>query len=631
MDAGYILFISGVLSVCLFIGALYFVVHHQVVDFSALAHYDPGTPSLVLDEDGNEWTRFQLDKREPVDLERMPQHLIDAFIAAEDWGFFSHNGLSWKGIARSLLVNLYHGRKMQGASTITQQLVRLLFFNAKKTFRRKLKEQLFALLVERQFTKAQIMQTYLNHVCFGCGIYGVQAAAQRFWGKSVEEITVEQAATLAGIVRSPANYCPLVYPLSAQRRRNIVLGNMKKLGYITHEDYANIIDTNVQVTENIANQCAPHVKEMIRQFLEDLIGRDQLYAGGLTIQTTLNSTLQRQAEQVFVKRFAQLKEKIDPEVDGALISMHTKTGAIKVLIGGYDFAVSKFNRAVQARRQMGSIFKPVLYAAALNNGMQFFNTEVDEPLTLEINNQLWSPNNYNKKFNGEITLAYALSHSNNIVSVKTFLQTGSELVIELAKKCRLTGPFHPYPSLALGCLDQTLWQATGMFNVFANDGVYVEPYIISWVKDRWGNRLYRHEPIAERVLSSRVSSQVAKVLSIGIHRVKKYFGHLYEKWVDAEVISKTGTTNDSRTCWYIGATPELTTAIYFGCDDNREMGKNVYPTRTIFPIWLGINSEISCNHKQFTYDPSLTELVIHEKTGKVSLNEKAPGVISIFV
>src|SRR5579885_1277524 len=302
----YRFFIVCVLIASTILGGIWFITHNKCIDFSVLEYYQAGQPSIVLDDEGHEWTRFQLDRREPIPLEKMPKHLIQAFIAAEDWRFFEHAGISWKGIIRSALVNLYHGRKVQGASTITQQLVRLLYFDAKKTFSRKIKEQLVAIMVEAQFTKEQILETYLNHVCFGCGIYGVEAACQRFWGKKAADISLDEAAVLAAIMRSPSRYCPIINPLSAEKRRDVILHSMRKLNIITQEEYELAKSLPVKVKDQ-DEPFAPHMKEMIRIFLEEQVGKTALYNGGLIIQTTLNRALQEKAQRAFARQFKQLR------------------------------------------------------------------------------------------------------------------------------------------------------------------------------------------------------------------------------------------------------------------------------------------------------------------------------------
>lgn len=622
------LFIVCIILSAFLCGALFFVVHNHTIDFSILAQYDSARPSILYDDQGNEWGKFQLDRRDPVDGARLPQHVVNAFIAAEDWHFFLHHGISWKGIIRSILVNLYHGRKVQGASTITQQLVKLLFFDSQKTFKRKIKEQLYALLVEQQLTKDQILHTYLNHVCFGCGIYGIEAASQRFWSKHAHEISVDEACTLAGIIRSPARYCPLVYPLSAQKRRDVILGKMKHLGFITTQEYEDCLARVVEVKDKSYDTFAPHVKEMLRVSLENIVGKTALYSTGLHIQTTINSKMQVAAQEAFKTEMVKLREKFGNELDGGMIVLDRKTGEIKALVGGFDFAASKFNRAMQARRQIGSIIKPLVYACAIEKGMTFADTEFDEPFELLQNGTVWAPKNYDKKFHGQVTLAYALSRSSNIISIKTFLKVGAQSVINLAKKCRITADFHSYPSLALGCVDTTLCEGAGMFNVLANDGVYVEPHALSWVKDRWGARIYKSTIDTGRVLDNQINGQVKSVLCLGPERVKLSYGA--HNWINSQAMSKTGTTNDSRTCWFIGSTPTLTTAVYVGFDDNRSMGKNVYPIHTAFPVWLGFNRAIDSSEKTFSYDPSLQRKVIDERTGLPSTLGK-PGAISILV
>jgi penicillin-binding protein 1A len=610
-------------------GAFFAVLNYHVLDFSVLEHYEPGRPSIVLDDEGHELFRFQLDRREPIPLEQLPSHVINAFLAAEDWQFFSHSGISLKGILRSTLVNLYHRRKMQGASTITQQLVKLLFFDTKKTFSRKVKEQLYALVIEQQFSKEYILENYLNHIFFGCGIYGVQAASQRFWNKDAAQLTVDEAATLAGIIRNPGHYCPLLYPLSCQKRRNIVLHSMKRLNFITQKVYEESCAKKLAIKEAEDIPYALHVKEMIRQFLEEKVGKQQLYAGGLTIQTTINRSMQKAAERIFKQRCIQLRTELGVVVDGALFAMHPRSGEIKALVGGADFATSKFNRALQAHRQMGSIFKPLIYAVALEQGMTFADTEIDEPITITQGLLNWSPHNYNLQFEGQMTLAYALSHSNNIVPVKLLLRLGVQAVIERAKQCRINATLNPYPSLALGCVDATMLEAIGMFNIFANAGMYVEPYYIVWIKDQWGNKIWRNTPERERIMSTRVACQVAKVLTLSCKRIRAMVS---EPWVSSEAIIKTGTTNDSRTCWFMGAVPDLITAVYIGCDDNRSLGHNIYPVRTALPIWLAFNKTVECCKagQRFSYDPNLREIVVNERTGAL-VSETDPEAIKILI
>lgn len=610
------------------LGVVLYISHEGTLDFSVLERSVAAKPTIVLDDTGKEWTRFQYDRREPVVLSAMPKHLVHAFVAAEDWDFFSHKGISYKGIVRSTLVNLYHRRIVQGASTITQQLVKLLFFDAQRTFSRKIKEQLYALLLEQQYSKEYIMQMYLNNVYFGCGIYGVEAASQAFWGKSAAQMTVDEAAVLAGIVRSPGLYCPLLHPEASLKVRNTVLSKMARLHFIREDECSAFKKQPLVLAPRPVDDCAPHLKEMIRLFLEERFGRRMLYTGGLVVQTTLSRSLQRQAEKAFAEQIANLRVGVHEHLDGAVFSMDSTTGGVKALIGGRSFKLSQFNRAMQTVRQIGSVIKPLVYAAALEKGRTFADTMIDEPLSFEQpNGQTWMPNNYNLQFEGEMTLARALYRSNNTIAIKTLLEAGYDRVIELARRCGLHGAFNRYPSLALGCVDGTLQEVTAMFNIFAHNGCYVEPHFIVWVKNSLDVKIYRHEAKEHRVLASLVSDQVAKALMLSLKQIK----YLYpDQWLATEAMSKTGTTNDCRTCWYVGSTPGVTTGVYIGCDDNSPLGKNIYPLRTAFPIWLAMHRSLPVKQMAFTLDPRLKTVLVDERTGRRARHE-GDGVIEIAV
>lgn len=622
--------IALIIILCLFsscAGILFFISHTHVIDFSVLENDKHGKPSIILDDEGNEWARFSYDKREPIDISQVPKHLVQAFIAAEDHAFFKHSGISCKGIVRSLLINLYHCKIVQGASTITQQLTKLLFTDSRKTLLRKIKDQFLALLVEQQFTKEQILQLYLNHVCFGCGIYGVEAACQRFWSKSVQDISLIEAATLAAIVKNPSHYCPLLYPLSAQKRRNIVLRSMQQMDFITEEAFQNYKNQPLALNGMVSSSCAPHVKEMLRVFLEEKLGKKKLYTGGLTIQTTINRTMQITAEKSFQEHVALLRTKI-PMVDGGLITIEGKTGQIKALVGGFDFNQSQYNRVTQAKRQMGSIFKVIVFAAAMQKGMNFAQTYVDEPIEMTMGGTLWQPRNHIRRFEGTMSLARALAHSNNIIAIKVLMDIGIDPVIELAKKFHISAELPPYPSLALGCVDCTLKEVVAVFNVFAQHGTYVEPHVIRWVKDEWGTKLLTTKPRKEIIIGSRESGQVAKVLAIGMDRARKR--SKTTNWIDCDAIGKTGTNNDSRTCGFVGATPEYTTAVYLGIDDNSSLGKNAFAVTTAFPIWKNVHKALPITKKHFSYDSTLQEKVIHARSG-LPCNANNIEALTIYV
>jgi penicillin-binding protein 1A len=612
---------------CIGCGAICFFLHNHTIDFSSLQQDTQTKPSILLDHTGQEWGRFQLDKRKYVLLEAMPQHLIQAFLVTEDRTFFEHPGISFRGILRSILINLYSGKKVQGASTITQQLVRFLFFESKKTFSRKIKEQIYAILVERQWSKEQILEAYLNNVYFGYGIYGVQAAAQRFWGTDISDISLDQACVLASVMKSPQKFSPIHAVKKVIQRRNMILNMMKTHSMISEQQFLQAEFQPILIKDPEVNLIAPHLKETIRIFMEDLVGRQTLYTGGLTIQTTLDISMQHASQQAFTAHLATLRDTLHNQVDGGLISMDAQTGQIRCLIGGYDFKKSKFNRALQAYRQMGSIFKIFVYAAALEQGLKMSDLDIDEPLEMVQNGVLWAPGNYNDQFLGSMTRAYALSHSNNIVAIKTLLEVGVHRVIDMARRCHISVSMKPYPSLALGCVDDTLLEMVGSFNVIVNHGKYVQPHFISWVKNSLGQKIYKANICQEQVLDPAIAGRIARVLTFAIERLKKLTGY---KSFSGDALGKSGTTNDCRTCWFCGATPELTTAIYIGSDGNQSLGKYIFASRTAFPIWFQFHEKIAKTATTFYYDPKLHEHSINWRTGKPSQDFSNPDVVTLL-
>lgn len=606
-------------------GIFFFLIHEPWVDFSILQNYNPGKPTILLDDESNEWARFQLDKREPISRAQMPQTLINAFIAAEDHDFFKHAGISFRGILRSFFVNIKNRRIVQGASTITQQLVKLLFYSNERTFTRKLKEQFLAIIVEMQFTKEQILEVYLNHVYFGCGIYGIEAASQQFWQKSARELTLTEAATLAAIVRSPGHYCPLINPAKTIKRRNIVLHSLFKLGFITKLQYEKGCNEPLDIVASGLSASSAHMKEWLRQKLEALLGKDAVYSGGFTVQTTLHYHAQQAAYKVFTHHIRTIRTNLKQQLDGALISIDAHTGAIKALVGGYDFTTSKFNRAVQARRQIGSIIKPFIFALALKKGAKLTDVYIDEPLTLMQGNQPWTPRNVSRQFEGSMTLAHALSKSNNIIPIKLLLQVGFEPLIELLRLCAISGNIPAYPSLALGCCEATPLEVVSMFNIFSNNGVFVEPYCIEWIKDNWGTKIWRHTSESRQILGWSIASQIVSALKIRMDRLKQQLG---DKWLDAETIGKTGTTNNARTCSFVGSTPEVTTVVYLGCDDNSPL-HNIFASTTAFPIWFDYHKMLPNHNKNFLYEPHLMQVTVDAKTGEFCYSDN-PYAINLL-
>jgi penicillin-binding protein 1A len=610
---GYVILVFSLLGATA-LGALFFLVHAPWVSLTLLEHQDVGRASILLDHEGNEWARFQVDRRKPISLHEVPQHVIHAFIATEDRSFFSHAGISVRGIMRSLVVNALLGRKAQGASTITQQLVRLLFFDQKKTIIRKIKEQFVALALEKQCSKEMILETYLNNVYFGCGVYGIEAASERFWGKRVSALTIDQAATLAGILRCPAHYSPLMHPDHAQARRNVVLKCMEQAGFITTQQFKHFSALPLSLAPKEDIDIAPHVKEHLRIWLEDMVGRNELYTGGLIIKTTLNKRAQIKAQELFKKHLDRIRGTLGSDVDGALVSLDVTTGGVRALIGGYNFKASQFNRAWYAQRQVGSTIKPLIYSVALEQGIDFTDIAVDEPLEIEDNGRLWAPHNFDDKFEGSMTLGHALAVSKNTIAIKTLMRVGVNPVVARAQQLRLAEHLDPYLSLALGCVEVPAVKMAGAFNAFSNKGVYVEPHLVEWVKDRWGTKIWKYKPVAEPIMSWRVSSKLVQGLTNSFEYLKRKNPWLVNNM--PPMFGKSGTTNQCRTCWFAGGTPDLTTVAYVGRDNNESLGKEVYPLSTVLPLWIEFNAAVGCKQSQFDVEPTLQRVHVDALTGK---------------
>ncbi len=621
------LIIAFTLFVCLALGCIVFLMERDWVDFSKLDSYKPSQASIVLDDDGNEIANFALDKRAPVSYSKIPPMVVKAFIAAEDHNFFTHPGISFRGIIRSALVNLSHGRKVQGASTITQQLARGMFLSYERTYLRKIQEIFLALQLERQLSKEQIFELYLNNMYFGRGIYGIEAACKRFWNIPLERITIDQAATLAAVAKSARLFSPLNAPANAHRRRNIILDSMFKLGFLTNDEYATAVKAPLRTLDYAAgNPLRLYIQEWVRAWAEVTFGKEAIYHHRFKIKTTININLQEKAEHAFVRTMQQLRATMGSEINGGLVSLDPETGHIKALIGGLDFRQSQFNRALQARRQIGSTFKPLLYALAIKAGIEMDSVFVDEPITVQLpNGTTWQPKNWTNTFDGPMTLARALTFSNNIITAKLFLKIGAPYVVSWAQRFGITHLL-PYPSAALGTAEATVAENAAAFNVFANNGVYVRPCLIEWVKDETGNKIWQAETEQYRVLDTALSSKMVNLLSHRMNMLKRQD----QGWIDADTIGKTGSTNGAATTWFVGATPSLTTALYVGRDDNKPMGSQLFASGTAIPIWMSFYKSFKHRKKHFYIDPQLREYSIDWVTGSPSDRRDDPDAITLL-
>jgi penicillin-binding protein 1A len=492
----------------------------------------------------------------PLPLKELPAYLPQAFIAIEDRRFYSHYGVDPLGIVRALGANLLHRGVSQGGSTLTQQLAKNLFLTQERTITRKLQEVLLAFWLERKFSKPQILELYLNRVYFGAGAYGVEAAAQRYFGKSARQVTVAEAALLAGLVKSPSRLAPTRNPDGAERRAQIVLVAMAGAGFITERMAELAISHSPRILKQTPGGSGNYVADWIMDVLNDLVGRlDE----DIVVETTIDARLQSAAEKALVDELAQRGEKFSVG-QGAILAM-TPDGAVRALVGGRDYTASQFNRAVAAKRQPGSAFKPFVYLTALERGLTPDTVREDRPLELKG----WRPENYNREYFGPVTLTRALAMSLNTVAVRLALEVGPQSVARTAHRLGIASKLDPNPSIALGTSEVSLIEMVSAFAPFANGGIAIVPHVVERVRARDGKPLYESADASlGRVVEERyvgmMNAMMAETLISGTARRGQLPG-----WPAA---GKTGTSQDFRDAWFIGYTGHLVAGVWLGNDDN---------------------------------------------------------------
>src|SRR5215470_2430662 len=436
---------------------------------SQLENFDASEGTKVYDDNDELITEPHVERRIFVPLAQIPKPLRDAILATEDARFYSHYGVDPMGIARAVYQNFRRGRIVEGGSTITQQLAKVLFLTPDKSLERKLKEAVLALELERRYSKDRILEMYLNQVYFGHGSYGVEAAARTFFGKPVSELTVKEAALIAGLPRAPSNYSPFDRPEMAKRRREVVLRRMVDFKVLKDDEAKRLAKTDLGlIPPERRRTTGQYFIDYVQQTLEAKYGPDLVLKGGLNVYTTLNPTMQLAAEQslrdglkALQGRSAQARPGESPE--GAVITVEPQTGYVKAMVGGSDFFRSEFNRAVQAKRQPGSAFKPFIYIAALEAGFTPASQIEDSPVSFPVggkNGQVWKPENYDRKFRGSTTLQQALEESVNVVTVKLQERVGLAKTIQVARRLGITSPLDVNLSLALGTSDVSLLEMT---------------------------------------------------------------------------------------------------------------------------------------------------------------------------
>jgi penicillin-binding protein 1A len=688
-----VLFVGAILGGA-FLG-VFLAYENDLPQVSSLEDFEPNIITQVFAADGSVLGEFAIEKRVVIGFKDIPPGLRNAVVAVEDADFWKHLGINPWRIPGAALANFRSGRKGQGSSTLTMQLSRLLFLTPEKTYERKIKEIILAFQIEKNFTKEEIFTLYCNQVYFGHGQYGVEAASRFFFDKSARDLTLPEAALLAGLPQSPSRLSPIDNPERAKERRTHVLDRMVEERYIgpLEAERAKAEPLGLHVRKEPPSM-APHFLEEVRKYLEREYGSQRIYQGGLRVYTTLDPAIQKAANAAVhkglrvldrrsrgvvpptasvlkdgqfpdpvhldewdwpmaegdvvhgvvlgsergvalvqigeyrarvgpkeiewtrrtnvaellprgtlapfrieslsasdEKKEARVVLEQEPRVEGALVAMEVRTGAVKAMVGGYDFERSKFNRATQAMRQVGSAFKPFLYAAAIETLDWTPSTLiVDAPISFPNpwNKTVWAPHNYDFKYLGPVPVRRALAESRNIPAIKTLQAVGVEKGIEYARKLGLTGELPPYLPIALGAGEATPIEMVAAFGSFANQGLRMKPYLITRITDRDGNSIEEDRPQAKDAIRADTAYLMTSLLRGVVERGTA----VRAKALKRPVAGKTGTTNDFTDAWFIGFEPSLVAAVWVGYDDKREsLGPHEEGARAALPIWMDFWAE----------------------------------------
>jgi penicillin-binding protein 1A len=550
--------------------------------------YRPNLTSQVFDCKGRVIANLHAEENRTriLPANEIPLRMRQAVVAIEDERFYQHYGIDLLGIGRAMVKNVQAGRVVQGASTLTQQLVKNAFLTSERSFRRKAIEAMMAFQLERKYSKEEILTLYLNEIYFGHGAYGLHAAAKIYFNKDPQDLTLIECATLAGIPKSPVAFSPHKYPDNNRQRRMIVLAKMVELGFISPADYEEARQQAPDLQELKPEVfLAPYFVTYVRDILLEKYGANLVYNGGLKIFTTLDLDMQTYAEEAMNGAEILQKRPLDkfPGMNGSLVCLETRNGHIKAMYGGRSFEASQFNRVTQALRQPGSSFKPFVYACALESGALPGDLIVDEPIsyTNPWTRKVWAPKNYDLKFHGTVTLMKALCNSYNVPAVRLIDKLTPAKVIRFARKLGISAQMEPNLSLALGSGNFTPLEMASAYGVFANQGILCPPVGILRVEDRDGNTLEESLPRAREVMKAAHATMVADMLRIAVERGTG----TRAKVKGRAVAGKTGTTNDYIDAWFNGFTPELVTVVQFGYDMPKPLGPKQAGGVVCGPVW----------------------------------------------
>jgi penicillin-binding protein 1A len=662
----------GILIICLLTLKRYLT---ELPPIDTLEEYKPSLITKIYDINGEVIDELFVERRALVPLSKIPVDLQNAVIAIEDQRFFKHWGADLHAIARAILSDLRHGQIVEGGSTITQQIAKALFLTREKTIERKIKELLLSIQLEKNYTKEEILQLYLNQIYFGQCAYGVQEAGRIYFGKDVQELNLAESAMLAGLPRAPNRYSPFVDIARAYTRRATVLRRMVECGFITQEEEKDANNSPLPFKKyQLTGSQGSYFVEYLRQILEPKYGSNALFKGGLKIYTTLDLKMEKIAEKVLSEKLdafdeienrksgktektdiEKTKEVTERKVQGVIIALDPTTGQIRVMVGGRDFEESQFNRVVQAKRQPGSAFKPFIYTAAIDNGYTVVSPIEDSPVayyndginwkllsnTTDLSDidpeivknmdpeKIWIPKNYKDTFRGYTLLRDALAYSINVCAVKILDRIKPITAASYAERMGIESPLEKTLSLALGSSVVTPLEITSAYGVLANQGIRTKPYAVIRVEDANGNILEENFPEEQVVLSA----QTAYLMTHLLEEVAERGTGWYTKNIGRSRAGKTGTTNEFTDAWFIGFVPNLVTSVWVGYDDNQSLGERKSGAVVASPIWTEFMKEALQDTPlvEFTVPPNIVFVKVDPRTGLLALEDCPDAVLLPFV
>jgi penicillin-binding protein 1A len=553
-------------------------------DVRQLRNFFPSETTYVYDVKGKLLTSIHGEaNREVIPLDRISPELKRAVLASEDSDFYFHHGINPKGVGRAVFSNLRGGGVREGGSTVTMQLVKNLFLSRRREFTRKIAEAVLAIRLEQILTKDQVLEMYLNQVYWGHNNYGVQTAARTYFNKSADVLTLGESAMLASLIQSPERYSPFVNMPKAKEQQKIVLDRMKVLGWISDKEHDVALNEKIKLGKirSFQGSALPYVTNAVSAEIAKKFGRESLLKGGMRVQTTVDADFQRMAEETVVKWHERLLGQGLYKNQMALVAIDPRTHYIKALVGGVDAKTSEFNRATQALRQPGSAFKPFVYYAAFATGKYSpSSTVVDAPVSYADGDNRYYPKNYDGSFGGSMTIRYALAQSRNIPVIKIGKAIGMNKVVETCRTLGIMSPMEPVTSLPLGAIGVTPMEMASAYATFANYGWQSPTTVIVRITDSSGNVLLDNTPKPQLVLDPWASASVIDTMRSVINE-----GTGKNASIGRPAAGKTGTTSSEKDIWFVGTVPQLTTAVWVGRDDNKQLARGATGGVMVAPIW----------------------------------------------